>query len=93
MGIVSCRHVTQSWDASAMTEIRVTVSRWQTRGPWWRGYRRMPGLELEINGYGTTQTYGTRDLDTARAMVLDYLDCVDAPARRDAAITWTDTGA
>ncbi len=76
-----------------MTEIRVTVSRWQTRRPWWRGRRRMPGLVLEIDGYGTTQTYGTRDLDTARAMVLDYLDCVDSPTSRDAVVIWTETGA
>ncbi|TQF65299.1 hypothetical protein FK531_22025 [Rhodococcus spelaei] len=76
-----------------MTEIRVTVSRWQTRGPWWRGRRRMPGLVLEIDGHGATQTYGTRDLDTARTMVLDYLDTVDEPAPRDATIVWIETGA
>ncbi|NKS78109.1 hypothetical protein GS539_20205 [Rhodococcus hoagii] len=48
-----------------MTQIRVTVRRWQTRGPWWQGRRRVAGLELDIDGHGTTQTYGSRDLDVA----------------------------
>lgn len=75
-----------------MTQIRVTVSRWQTRGPWWRGCRRIPGLELDIDGRGTTQTYGTRDLDAARAMVLEHLAVTGAPATADTVIEWVETG-
>ncbi|WP_137726531.1 hypothetical protein [Prescottella subtropica] len=81
-----------------MTQIRVTVSRWQSRGPWWQGRRRLPGLELDIDidididGHGTTQTYGTRDLDDARAMVLEYLDTVGAAVPADAVIEWVETG-
>ncbi|NKU87670.1 hypothetical protein GS884_08735 [Rhodococcus hoagii] len=37
------------------------------------GPPRVAGLELDIDGHGTTQTYGSRDLDVARAMVLEYL--------------------
>ena len=56
-------------------EIRVKVSRWESRRLWWRAGTRAPGLVLHIEGYSTpTQTYRTRDLDRARAMVLDYLD-------------------
>lgn len=75
-----------------MTELRVHVSRWSTRDPWWRGYRRMPGLVLEVDGHGVTQTYRTRDLDTARTMVLDYLASVGEPAPLDSTITWIETG-
>jgi hypothetical protein len=75
-----------------VSEIRVTVSRWEARGPWWQGRRRMPGLALEIDGHGMTQTYGTRSLDAAREMVLDYLETVDRPAAGDATILWVERG-
>ena len=75
-----------------MTRIRVAVSRWECRGPWWQGRRRMPGLELDVDGHGVTQTYGTRDLDAARTAVLEYLDTVGAPAPTDAVIEWVETG-
>ncbi|NKW20166.1 hypothetical protein GS940_21915 [Rhodococcus hoagii] len=41
-----------------MTQIRVTVRRWQTAD---RGGRAAAGggLELDIDGHGTTQTYGS----------------------------------
>lgn len=64
------------------------MSRWTCRGQWWRGWRRQNGLELHIEGYGYTQTYGTRDLDSARMMVLDYLVTIDEPARE----TWRFVG-
>ncbi|WP_139277877.1 hypothetical protein [Rhodococcus marinonascens] len=75
-----------------MTQIRVTVSRWQTRGPWWRGRRRVSGLVLDIDGHGTTQTYGSRDLDAARVMVLEYLGTVGAPAPTDVTLCWCEAG-
>nr|WP_168940455.1 hypothetical protein [Rhodococcus erythropolis] len=76
-----------------MEEIRVKVSRWESRRLWWRLGRRAPGLVLEIEGYETpTQTYRTRDLDTARKMVLDYLALVDAPAPANVPICWVETG-
>lgn len=68
------------------------MSRWTCRGQWWRGWRRQNGLELHVEGYGYTQTYGTRDLDRARMMVLGYLVTIDEPAPRDVAICWTDSG-
>lgn len=73
-------------------EIEVKVSRWETRRLWWRGGRRRPGLVLEIDGYGPTQTCGTRDLDTARMMVIDYLEVIGEPAPTDVAICWVETG-
>ncbi|WP_097210840.1 MULTISPECIES: hypothetical protein [unclassified Rhodococcus (in: high G+C Gram-positive bacteria)] len=76
-----------------MKELRVTVGRWEARGPWWQGRRRMPGLFLEIEGHGATQTYGTRSLDTAREMVLEYLECTGNPAPADTTITWIDRAA
>ncbi|WP_416063470.1 hypothetical protein [Rhodococcus indonesiensis] len=77
-----------------MTEIRVRVGRWDTRAPWWQGRRWLRGLELEIEGHGITQTYGTRDLDTARTMVLDYLAANDdTSAPSDITICWVDAGA
>ncbi len=76
----------------SMTQIRVTVRRWQTRGPWWQGRRRVAGLELDIDGHGTTQTYGSRDLDVARAMVLEYLATAGTPTSADAVIEWVETG-
>ncbi|WP_427286795.1 hypothetical protein [Bacillus tropicus] len=75
-----------------MTRIRVAVSLWECRGPWWQGRRRMPGLELDVDGHGVTQTYGTRDLDAARTSVFEYLDTVGAPAPADAVIEWVETG-
>ncbi|MBM4481131.1 hypothetical protein GS444_18320 [Rhodococcus hoagii] len=55
-----------------MTQIRVTVRRWQTRD---RGGRAAAGgwSRARHRRHGTTQTYGSRDLDVARAMVLEYL--------------------
>lgn len=35
-----------------VAEIRVRVSRWESRRKWWRGGRRRRGLVLEIDGYG-----------------------------------------
>lgn len=75
-----------------MTQIRVTVSQWQTRGPWWQGRRRLPGLELDIVGGCGTQTCGTRDLDTARTAVLKHLASAGTPAPADAVIKWVETG-
>ncbi len=75
-----------------MTQIRVTVRRWQTRGPWWQGRRRLPGLELDIAGRGVTQTCGTRDLDAARTAVLEHLASAGTPAPADAVIEWVETG-
>ena len=75
-----------------VAEIRVRVSRWESRRKWWRGGRRRPGLVLEIDGYGLTQTYGTRDLDTARIMVLDYLEVISEPAPVDTTICWIESG-
>lgn len=75
-------------------EIRVKVSRWESRRRWWRAGARAPGLILEIDGYPTpTQTYRTRDLDSARAMVLDYLEVIGEPAPADVTICWIETGA
>jgi hypothetical protein len=71
----------------------VKVNRWESRGPWWQWRRRVHGLELEIDGRGTTQTYGTRDLDAARMMVLEYLAAVDESVPSDATICWVETGA
>ncbi|MGC0367734.1 hypothetical protein ABH922_005787 [Rhodococcus sp. 27YEA15] len=49
---------------------------------------------LHIEGYSTpTQTYRTRDLDSARAMVLDYLEVIGEPVPPDIAICWIETGA
>lgn len=76
-----------------MDEIRVAVNRWETRAPWWRGWRWLPGLVLEIDGHGATQTYGTRSLDTARAMVLEYLRLSDVEVAEDVTITWSERGA
>ncbi|MCD2136250.1 hypothetical protein LQ424_30970 [Rhodococcus qingshengii] len=75
-------------------EIRVKVSRWESRRLWWRAGTRAPGLVLHIEGYSTpTQTYRTRDLDSARAMVLDYLEVIGEPVPPDVAICWIETGA
>ncbi|NKZ71977.1 hypothetical protein GTA09_21350 [Rhodococcus hoagii] len=52
----------------------------------------MAGLELDIDGHGTTQTYGSRDLDVARAMVLEYLATAGTPTSADAVIEWVETG-
>lgn len=84
--------MTRTCQTGFMAAIHVAVSRWTCRGPWWRGWRRQNGLELHIEGHGYTQTYGTRDLDVARMMVLDYLATVDTPAPHDAEIQWTDSG-
>ncbi|NKW38401.1 hypothetical protein GS935_16455 [Rhodococcus hoagii] len=41
----------------------------------------------------TTQTYGYgRDLDVARAMVLEYLATAGTPTSADAVIEWVETG-
>lgn len=77
---------------AVVNTLRVTASRWQTRAPWWQGRRRVAGLELDIDGHGTTQTYGTRNLDDARAMVLEYLDTMGAAAPADVVIEWVETG-
>lgn len=77
---------------AVMNTLRVTVSRWQTHAPWWQGRRRVAGLELDIDGHGTTQTYGTRDLDDARAMVLEYLAVTGTPTSADVVIEWVETG-
>jgi hypothetical protein len=47
---------------------------------------------LDIDGHGTTLTYGTRNLDTAREMVLEYLRVSDVPVTDDATIIWTEHG-
>ncbi|WP_280763881.1 hypothetical protein [Prescottella agglutinans] len=70
----------------------MTVTRWETRAAWWRGRQRLPGLVLDIDGHGTTLTYGTRNLDTAREMVLEYLRVSDVPVTDDATIIWTEHG-
>ena len=75
-----------------MTQIRVAVSRWECRGPWWQGWRLMRGLELDVDGHGVTQTYGTRDLDAARTTVLEYLAVTGTPAAADTVIKWAETG-
>lgn len=62
------------------------------RGPWWQGSRRLPGLELDVDGRGITQTYGTRDLDAARTAVLEHLAVTGTPAPADAVIEWVETG-
>ncbi|WP_137872723.1 hypothetical protein [Rhodococcus sp. Q] len=66
--------------------------RWQVRGPWWQGRRRIPGLELDVDGCGVTQTDGTRDLDAARTAVLEHLAVIGTPAPADAVIEWVETG-
>ncbi|NKR90470.1 hypothetical protein GS894_24170 [Rhodococcus hoagii] len=75
-----------------MNTLRVTVSRWQCRGPWWQARRRVAGLELDIEHHGTTQTYGRRDFDAARIAVLDYLAVTDTPVAADTVIEWVETG-
>ena len=45
---------------------------------------------LDIDGHGTTQTYGTRCLDTAREMVLEHLRLSKVEAADDVTIIWTD---
>lgn len=76
----------------AAMNTRVTVSRWQTRAPRWQSRRLMSGLELDIDGRGVTQTYGSRDFDDARAMVLEYLAAAGTPAPADVVIEWVETG-
>lgn len=75
-----------------MDDVRVDVARWDTRGPWWQARRRLPGLVLEIDGHGATQTYGTRSLDTAREMVLEYLRLSDVEVADDVTIIWSEHG-
>lgn len=71
----------------------MAVTRRETRGPWWQGRRHLPGLELEIDGHGVTQTQGTRSLDTARAMVLEHLRVSDLEVADDVTIIFSDHGA
>ncbi|WP_305094113.1 hypothetical protein [Prescottella sp. R16] len=73
-----------------MDEIRVAVTRWETRAPWWQRRRWIRGLVLDIDGHGTTQTYGTRSLDAAREMVLEYLHLSEVEVAEDVTIVWTD---
>ncbi|QCQ91170.1 hypothetical protein [Rhodococcus sp. SGAir0479] len=73
-----------------MDEIRVTVTRWETRAPWWRRRQWIRGLELDIDEHGTTQTYGTRSLDAAREVVLEYLHLSKVEVAADVTIIWTD---
>jgi len=69
--------------------ITVRVTRW--RAPGWRWWSR-GGLEMDIDGHGTTQTYRNRDFDQARATVLHYLRCCDVDVADDAEIMWVDHG-
>lgn len=73
-----------------MDEIRVTVTRWETPAPWWQRRQWITGLVLDIDGHGTTQTYGTRSFDAAREMVLEYLRLSKVEVADDVTIIWTD---
>ncbi|MBM4496988.1 hypothetical protein GS426_19865 [Rhodococcus hoagii] len=74
-----------------MTQIRVTVRRCR---PADRGGRAAAGW-LVSSSTSTArhhQTYGSRDLDVARAMVLEYLATAGTPTSADAVIEWVETG-
>ncbi|MDH6284544.1 hypothetical protein [Prescottella agglutinans] len=78
-----------TWNAAAAAaDIQQEV--WPVRSRAHR--RRRPDPDRGVVRWWDAQTYGTRDLDDARAMVLEYLDTEGAAAPADTTIEWVETG-